>query len=78
MSSPFEFSPVKLVYGGEALGYHAGHTVLAPRVLPGERAVVEEFRKQKGVIHARTLRILDSSPQRIEPGCRYFGRCGGC
>ena len=78
MSSPFEFSPVKLVYGGEALGFQAGRTVLAPRVLPGERAEVEEVRRQKGVIHARPLRILEPSPERIEPLCPYFGRCGGC
>ena len=78
MSSPFEFSPVKLVYGGEALGFQAGRTVLAPLVLPGERAEVEEVRRQKGVIHARPLRILEPLPQRIEPLCPYFGRCGGC
>jgi 23S rRNA (uracil1939-C5)-methyltransferase len=78
MSSPFEFSPVKLVYGGEALGFQAGRTVLTPLVLPGERAEVEEVRRQKGVIHARPLRILEPSPQRIEPPCPYFGRCGGC
>ncbi|MDR3675515.1 MAG: class I SAM-dependent RNA methyltransferase [Acidobacteriota bacterium] len=78
MSSPFEFSPVKLVYGGEALGFHAGHTVLAPRVLPGERVEVEEVRRQKGVVFARPLRILQPSAERIEPACPYFGRCGGC
>jgi 23S rRNA (uracil1939-C5)-methyltransferase len=78
LSSPFEFSPVKLVYGGEALGFHAGRTVLTPRVLPGERAEVEEVRRQKGVVHARPLRILSPSPDRIEPLCPYFGRCGGC
>ena len=78
MSPPFEFSPVKLVYGGEALGFQAGHTVFAPRVLPGERAEVEEVRRQKGVVHARPLRILAPSPERIEPLCPYFGRCGGC
>jgi 23S rRNA (uracil1939-C5)-methyltransferase len=78
VSSPFEFSPVKLVYGGEALGFHAGRTVLAPRVLPGERAEVEEFRRQKGVIHAHPSRILESAPERVEPRCPYFGRCGGC
>lgn len=78
MSSPFEFSPVKLVYGGDALGFHAGHTILAPRVLPGERAEVEEVRRQKGVVHARPLRILEPSRQRIEPLCGYFARCGGC
>lgn len=74
----FEFSPVKLVYGGDALGFDAGRTVLSPRVLPGERAEVEEVRRQKGVVHARPLRILEPSPERIEPLCPVFGRCGGC
>jgi 23S rRNA (uracil1939-C5)-methyltransferase len=78
LSSPFEFSPVKLVYGGEALGFHAGRTVLAPRLLPGERTEVEEVRRQKSVVHARPLRILAPSPDRVEPLCPYFGRCGGC
>ena len=52
--------------------------MLAPRLLPGERAEVEEVRRQKGVVHARPLRILEPSPERIEPLCGYFGRCGGC
>ena len=78
MPTTFEFSPVKLVYGGEALGFHDGRTVLVSRVLPGERAEVEEVRQQKGVVHARPLRILEPSPQRIDPACPYFGSCGGC
>lgn len=78
MSSAFQFAPVKLVYGGEALGFQAGRTVLAPLVLPGERAEVEEVRRQKGVVHARPLRIIEPSPQRVEPFCKYFGHCGGC
>ncbi len=78
MSQPFEFSPVKLVYGGEALGFHAGHTVLAPLVLPNETALVEETRRQKSIIFARSLKILKAAPERIEPQCQYFGRCGGC
>jgi 23S rRNA (uracil1939-C5)-methyltransferase len=49
-----------------------------PRVLPGERVEVEEVRRAKGVIHARPLRILQASPQRVDPPCPYFGRCGGC
>jgi len=74
----FELTPTKLVYGGEALGHHAGRTVLVPRVLPGERAEVAEVRTAKGVIHARPLRILEASPQRVDAPCPYFGRCGGC
>jgi 23S rRNA (uracil1939-C5)-methyltransferase len=75
---PFELTPTKLIYGGEALGHHGGRTVLVPRVLPGERAEVEEVRAAKGVIHARPLRILEAAPERIDPPCPYFGRCGGC
>jgi 23S rRNA (uracil1939-C5)-methyltransferase len=75
---PFELTPTKLIYGGEALGHHAGRTVLVPRVLPAERAEVEEVRTAKGVVHARPLRILQAAPERIDPPCPYFGRCGGC
>ena len=75
---PFEISPIKLVYGGEALGYHSGRTVLVSRVIPSERAEVEEIRTQKGVVHARPLRIIETSSRRVKPACPYFGRCGGC
>ncbi len=75
---PFELTPHKLVYGGDALGHHQGRTVLVPRVLPGERVEVEEHRTAKGVVHARPIRILSTSPGRVEPPCPLFGRCGGC
>jgi tRNA/tmRNA/rRNA uracil-C5-methylase (TrmA/RlmC/RlmD family) len=74
----FELSPQKLVYGGEALGYAAGQTVLVSHALPGERLEVEAVRTAKGVVHARPLRVLEAAPERIVPPCPYFGRCGGC
>ena len=74
----FELSPHKLVYGGEALGYAEGQTVLVSYALPGERLEVEPVRTAKGVVHARPLRILEAAPERIVPPCPYFGRCGGC
>jgi len=74
----FEVIPQKMVYGGDALGHHAGRPVFVPRVLPGERVEVEEVRTAKSVVHARPLRILAPSPERIGPRCPYFGRCGGC
>lgn len=74
----FEFTARKLVYGGDALGHHEGRTVLVPRALPGERLEVEEVRTAKGVTRARPLRVLASAPERVDPPCPYFGRCGGC
>ena len=78
MSPPFELIPQKLVYGGEALGHHEGRPVLVPRALPGERLEVEAVRTAKGVVRARPLRILAAAPERVDPPCPYFGRCGGC
>lgn len=78
VSGAFELSPQKLVYGGDALGHHEGRPVLVPRALPGERLEVEPVRTAKGVLHARPLRVLAASPERVEPPCPYFGRCGGC
>ena len=77
-SVPFEFQAQKLVYGGESLGYKAGRSVLVPRALPGERLEVEVVRVAKGVVHAQPLRVLEAAPERVEPPCPYFGRCGGC
>ena len=37
----FEITLDKLVYGGDALGYHQGRAVFVPRALPGERWEVE-------------------------------------
>ena len=76
--TPFEVTPAKLVYGGAALGYHAGHPVLVPGALPDERVEVEVAREAKGMIHARLLRVITPSAQRIMANCPYFGRCGGC
>ena len=74
----FEFTPQKLVYGGEALGHFQGRTVLVTGALPGERLEVEEVRTSKGVVHARPLRVLEAASERVDPPCPYFGRCGGC
>jgi len=74
----FELTAQKLVYGGEALGHHEGRPVFVPLILPGERAEVEVVRTAKGVAHARPLRIIEASGDRVEPPCPYFGRCGGC
>jgi 23S rRNA (uracil1939-C5)-methyltransferase len=68
----------KLVYGGAGLGRLDGRVVLAPLVLPGERNRAAAEQEKPGLIHARTLAVLDPSPARVAPPCRYFGRCGGC
>jgi 23S rRNA (uracil1939-C5)-methyltransferase len=71
------------VYGGDGLARVAedgkpGRVVLAPYVLPGERVRVEREEEKPGLVHARTLEVLEPAPDRVPPPCPYFGRCGGC
>jgi 23S rRNA (uracil1939-C5)-methyltransferase len=52
--------------------------VFVPFVLTGERVEVEIVDERPGFVRGRSLALLSRSPHRIEPGCPYFGRCGGC
>jgi 23S rRNA (uracil1939-C5)-methyltransferase len=68
----------KLVYGGEGLAHHDGHTVFVPLVLPGELVQIESRERKKKFIRGRVERVLETSPERIPAPCPHFGRCGGC
>ena len=73
-----EFTPEKWVYGGDALGRVEGHVVMAPYLLPGEKARVEIVRERGGFREARLAEVLERSPDRVEAPCPIFGSCGGC
>jgi 23S rRNA (uracil1939-C5)-methyltransferase len=76
--SDFEITVEKLVYGGEGLGRLEGRAVLAPFVLPGERALVRGVSEKPGLLRARLLQVIDTAPERVAPPCPYFTLCGGC
>jgi tRNA/tmRNA/rRNA uracil-C5-methylase (TrmA/RlmC/RlmD family) len=52
--------------------------VFVPFVLVGEMVEVEIMAVKKNFARARLLRVMQPSPERVEPACRYFGQCGGC
>ncbi|HSB17500.1 MAG TPA: class I SAM-dependent RNA methyltransferase [Bryobacteraceae bacterium] len=73
-----ELTVEKLVYGGAGLGRLEGRAVLVPFVLPGEVVTIEVKRERSGMAEARATAMLLRSPERVEPQCPYFARCGGC
>ena len=68
----------KLVYGGDGLAHHDGHTVFVPLVLPGELVQIDSSSKKKKFIRGRLERVVESSAERVSPPCPHYGRCGGC
>ncbi len=55
-----------------------GWVVMVPFTLPGERVRARIFRNHKNYSDADLLEILEPAPERVEPGCRLYGVCGGC
>jgi len=76
--SNFEVTVEKLVYGGDGLARLDGRVVFTPFVLPGELVRVHASREKPGLIHARTVKILEPSASRVAAPCPVFGTCGGC
>ncbi len=68
----------KIVYGGKGLGRINGRVVFVPFSIDGERVEVEIKREKKGIIEAQIKEVLEKSPFRREPLCKYFRVCGGC
>jgi 23S rRNA (uracil1939-C5)-methyltransferase len=74
----------KLIYGGDGLGRlpadasGRGKAVFLPFVLAGERVEAAITEQKPGFARARADAIVEASAHRVEPGCRYFTRCGGC
>jgi tRNA/tmRNA/rRNA uracil-C5-methylase (TrmA/RlmC/RlmD family) len=56
----------------------AGWVVMVAFALPGERVRARVFRNHPNYSEADLVAVLSPSPQRIEPRCPLFGRCGGC
>ncbi len=63
---------------GQGLGRIDGWVVMVPFALPGELVRVRIYRNHKNYSDADLLEVLEPSPDRVEPKCALFGRCGGC
>lgn len=68
----------RILPGGYGLAHSAGKTIFVSLAVPGDRLRVRVDRQQGNVLFASIEEILVASPDRIEPPCPYFGRCGGC
>ena len=74
----------KLVYGGDGLArlpadeHGRGKSFFVPFSLEGEEVDAQIVEEKPGFARARIEHVVSPSPDRIEPGCPYFLRCGGC
>lgn len=67
-----------VAYGGAGIARHEGRVVFAPFTIPGENIRARVTDVHRGYAHALARQILIPSPDRVEPPCPWFTKCGGC
>ncbi len=63
---------------GEGIINYQGTTAFVPFCLVGERVEFKALKVKGNIAYGKLLRVLEKSPQRVEPPCPVFGKCGGC
>lgn len=76
--TPFEAIITDLTHDGRGVARRDGKAVFVSGALPGERVMAEQTAKNRHFDEARTLDVLEASPDRVAPRCPHFGTCGGC
>ena len=67
-----------VAFGGSGVGRADGLVIFVPFTAAGDVVDIEIVECRKKFARGRLLSLVEPSPQRTEPLCRYYGRCGGC
>lgn len=65
-------------FEGKSIARPDGLVVFVEGGVPGDLARVHIRKVKKQHAEAQVIEVLEPSPLRTDPRCRYFGTCGGC
>jgi 23S rRNA (uracil1939-C5)-methyltransferase len=68
-----ELAVESLAYGGAGVARHAGFVVFVSGALPGDRVRATVTKRKRSYAEARTLEVLEPSPDRIPPAADHPG-----
>ncbi len=73
-----ELTISSLAYGGEGVARRNGMVFFVENALRGEKVKARVKGIRRKFVRAETIKLIETSPDRVEPFCQYFGTCGGC
>lgn len=79
--TPFQTDILDLSHDGRGVARREGEggkVTFISGALPGEVVRAEPTARNRHFDEARTLEVLQPSPQRVTPRCPHFGVCAGC
>ncbi|MEN6411691.1 MAG: 23S rRNA (uracil(1939)-C(5))-methyltransferase RlmD [Veillonellales bacterium] len=69
---------LRLGHSGEGVGKYLDFTVFIPGALPGESVQVVITEVKKNYAKGKLQGIEKFAPERVEPRCTIYRKCGGC
>ena len=63
---------------GRGVGRVGGKMTFVHGALPGEEVICRRVKRNRSFDEAVVQEVVESSPDRVEPRCRFYERCGGC
>ncbi|PPV06492.1 23S rRNA 5-methyluridine methyltransferase [Xanthomonas bromi] len=79
--TPFQTAITDLSHDGRGVARRdgeGGKVTFISGALPGELVRAEPTARSRHFDEARTVEVLETSPQRVTPRCPHFGVCAGC
>jgi len=67
-----------IAFGGKGVARKNGKAVFIPFTIEGELVSAKITREKKQFAEAEVVDLRQRSPDRVDPPCSYFGKCGGC
>lgn len=67
-----------IAFGGEGILRYRGFVIFVPFTAVGDRIVCQLTEVKRSFAKGILLELKYASKNRTQPGCPYFGNCGGC
>lgn len=74
----YELKIERIVPKGLGIGFAEKMTFFVLLTAAGDVVKVKINQKKGKIAFAEVIEVLKPSPERVEPPCVYFGKCGGC
>ncbi len=68
----------KIVFGGNSIAKFNGKNIFIPYAIPGEKIEIQITEQKRDYDNAIITKIIEPSPYRVKPECKYYEKCGGC
>jgi 23S rRNA (uracil1939-C5)-methyltransferase len=76
--TPVRVTVESLAHDGRGVAHVEGKVIFIDEALPGEVVEFVYTDSRKDYAEGKVSALITRAPERVDPECAYYGRCGGC